>query len=55
MGVTITIKHNIQESQEASPVPASDHKAAMNRKEREVLFFLPQLIRKALLDMSELY
>ena len=28
-----TIKHNIQESQEASPFPAGNHKAAMNRQE----------------------
>ena len=27
-----TIKHNIQESQEASPFPAGDHKAAMHRQ-----------------------
>ena len=28
-----TIKHHIQESQEVSPFPAGDHKAAMNRRE----------------------
>ena len=28
-----TLKHNIQENQEASPFPAGDHKAAMNRQE----------------------
>ena len=28
-----TIKHNIQESQEASPFPGGDHKVAMNRQE----------------------
>ena len=28
-----TIKHDIQESQVASPFPAGDHKAAMNRQE----------------------
>ena len=28
-----TIKHHIQESQEVSPFPAGDHKAAMNRQE----------------------
>ena len=27
-------KHNTQESQEASPFPASDHKAARNRQNR---------------------
>ena len=27
------IKHNIQELQDASPFPAGDHKAAMNRQE----------------------
>ena len=29
----ITIQHNIQESQEAMPFQAGDHKAAMNRQE----------------------
>ena len=28
-----TIKHDVRESQEASPFPAGDHKAAMNRQE----------------------
>ena len=28
-----TRKHRIQESQEISPFPAGDHKAAMNRQE----------------------
>ena len=28
-----TIKHNMQESQDASPFPVGDHKAAMNRQE----------------------
>ena len=28
-----TIKHHIQESQDVSPFPAGDHKAAMNRQE----------------------
>ena len=28
-----TRKHHIQESQEVSPFPAGDHKAAMNRQE----------------------
>ena len=28
-----TIKHHIQETQEVSPFPADDHKAAMNRQE----------------------
>ena len=28
-----TIKHDIQKSQVASPFPAGDHKAAMNRQE----------------------
>ena len=28
-----TIKHHTQESQEVSPFPAGDHKAAMNRQE----------------------
>ena len=31
--VTKHNKHNTQESQEASPFPAGDHKAAMNRQE----------------------
>ena len=30
-----TIKHHIQESQEVSPFPAGDHKAAMNRHENK--------------------
>ena len=28
-----TIKHHMQESQDVSPFPAGDHKAAMNRQE----------------------
>ena len=31
-----TRKHHIQESEEASPFPASDHRAARNRQETDI-------------------
>ena len=34
------IKHHIQESQEASPFPAGDHKATINRQENMKLSVL---------------
>ena len=39
-----TIKHTSQESQDASPFPAGDHKAAMNRQESICLFLFDLIL-----------